>query len=36
MGQPVTVVNHSVPQGRVYAYNASNKLFLPVSDWIVT
>jgi len=36
MGLPVSVVNHAVPQGRVYAYRAENKLFLPVSDWIVT
>jgi len=36
MGQPVTVVNRSVPQGRVYRYGADNKLFLPISDWIVT
>jgi branched-chain amino acid transport system substrate-binding protein len=36
MGQPVTVVSHAVPQGRVYSYSAETKLFLPVSDWIVT
>ena len=36
MGKPVSVVNHSVPQGRVYSYNASNGLFLPISDWITT
>jgi len=36
MGLPVSVINHAVPQGRVYAYRAENKLFLPISDWIVT
>jgi hypothetical protein len=36
MGLPVTVVSRSVPQGRVYRYGADSKLFLPISDWIVT
>lgn len=33
-GKPVTVESHKIAQGRVYAYNAGNKLFLPVSDWL--
>jgi branched-chain amino acid transport system substrate-binding protein len=36
MGQPVSMVDRSVPQGRVYRYGAENKLFLPISDWIIT
>tara|TARA_Y100000590_G_scaffold469949_1_gene660880 strand:- start:2649 stop:3869 length:1221 start_codon:yes stop_codon:yes gene_type:complete len=34
MGKPVSIINHAIPQGRIYSYKASNGLFLPVSDWI--
>lgn len=33
-GEPVDVVDHKIGQGRVYRYNAENKLFEPASDWI--
>ena len=33
-GNPVSIVSNKIPQGRVYAYNTENKLFLPKSDWI--
>lgn len=36
MGRPVTVVRHSVPQGRIYSYDAKSSLFRPASDWIET
>ncbi|MCH8532490.1 MAG: ABC transporter substrate-binding protein [Saccharospirillum sp.] len=33
-GRPVDVVDNKIGQGRVYRYNASNKLYEPASDWI--
>lgn len=33
-GNPASVVNNKIGQGRVYRYDASSKLFNPVSDWI--
>jgi branched-chain amino acid transport system substrate-binding protein len=33
-GRPVDVVSNKIGQGRVYRYNAGNKLYEPVSDWI--
>jgi branched-chain amino acid transport system substrate-binding protein len=34
MGRPVSVVQHSVPQGRIYSYDADSGLFDPVSEWM--
>lgn len=33
-GEPVDVVDNKIGQGRVYRYNADNRLFEPASDWI--
>lgn len=35
-GQPVSLAEHRIGQGRVYQYSAESKLFTPVSDWIST
>ncbi len=32
---PVTIVNNSVPVGRIYRGNAKTRQFDPISDWIV-
>lgn len=34
-GQPVSVKDNKIGQGRVYRYDAGSKLFNPVSDWIM-
>ena len=35
-GNPVSLADHKISQGRVYKYSAETKLFTPVSDWIDT
>jgi branched-chain amino acid transport system substrate-binding protein len=35
-GNPVSLDQHKIGQGRVYKYSAETKLFTPVSDWITT
>ena len=32
-GNPVDVVDNKIGQGRVYRYNAGDRLFEPASDW---